>query len=386
MHRVRTVEGSLRIRGKEGDPRVPSGVFERRVDTADVDDAGRGPAREIGRSGETACRASLGELCGQRAQLARVLVGDDRDRFRTDRLEKMLGMVLTLETTRESGVSVDRPVVRRSSGCAHTDAGRSPVGSKRPRRWHVILQPRDADPNDPVALFDPRAHSNPPGGRRAGASALGGLCPGAEGYAIEAVGDGDAALERLQTGEFDLAILDIMMPGTTGLQVCREIRGSSSLPVILLTARDSELDTVVGLEAGADDYVRKPFSVAELVGRVAALLRRRQLDATDRSSPKLSIAGLDIDPLGRTVEADGREVRLTAAEFDLLVLLANAPGQVFTRRAIMEHLWRTPFFGDERAADTHVSNLRRKVERDQRRPTRILTVRGVGYKLAATDP
>src|SRR4051794_9406089 len=174
-----------------------------------------------------------------------------------------------------------------------------------------------------------------------------------------------------------------MMPGMSGLQVCREIRAAGSLPVILLTARDSELDTVVGLEAGADDYVRKPFSVAELVSRVAALLRRRQLDAADRDAPRLSIAGLEIDPLGRSITADGKEVRLTAAEFDLLLLLAGSPGQVFTRRAIMEHLWRTPFFGDERAADTHVSNLRRKVERDTRRPTRVLTVRGVGYKLAA---
>jgi DNA-binding response OmpR family regulator len=206
-----------------------------------------------------------------------------------------------------------------------------------------------------------------------------------EGHAVEAVSDGEVALERARTGRFDLAILDVMMPGKSGLQVCREIRADGALPVILLTARDSELDTVVGLEAGADDYVRKPFSVAELVGRVSALLRRRQLDAADHAAPRLSLAGLDIDPLGRSVSADGAEVRLTAAEFDLLLLLAGSPGQVFTRRAIMEHLWRTPFFGDERAADTHVSNLRRKIERDQRRPTRVLTVRGAGYKLAAGD-
>jgi DNA-binding response OmpR family regulator len=206
-----------------------------------------------------------------------------------------------------------------------------------------------------------------------------------EGYAVEAVADGEAALERARSGDFELAILDVMMPGLSGLQVCREIRSGGSLPVILLTARDSELDTVVGLEAGADDYVRKPFSVPELISRVAALLRRRRLDAADRGAPQLSVAGLDIDPLGRSVSADGKEIRLTAAEFDLLLLLAGAPGQVFTRRAIMEHLWRTPFFGDERSADTHVSNLRRKIERDQRHPTRLLTVRGVGYKLATGD-
>jgi len=206
-----------------------------------------------------------------------------------------------------------------------------------------------------------------------------------DGYAVDPVADGDAALERASTGEYDLAILDVMMPGRSGLQVCREIRAAGALPVILLTARDSEIDTVVGLEAGADDYVKKPFSVAELVGRVGALLRRRRLDAADRSAPRLSLLGMDIDPLGRTLHADGAEVRLTAAEFDLLLLLAGSPGQVFTRRAIMEHLWRTPFFGDERAADAHVSNLRGKIERDPRRPARILTVRGVGYKLASAE-
>jgi two-component system, OmpR family, response regulator RegX3 len=205
-----------------------------------------------------------------------------------------------------------------------------------------------------------------------------------EGYEVDAVADGAEALARARAGGHDLAILDIMMPGASGLAICREIRAESALPIILLTARDAEVDTVVGLEAGADDYVTKPFSVAELMSRVAALLRRRRIDATDRTPVRLSVSGIEIDPLGRTVEVDGHEVRLTSAEFELLALLADAPGRVFTRRAIMEHLWRTPFFGDERAADTHVANIRRKVERDPSRPTRILTVRGVGYKLGAT--
>jgi two-component system response regulator RegX3 len=204
-----------------------------------------------------------------------------------------------------------------------------------------------------------------------------------EGYEVDAVTDGAAALAHARTGSYDVAILDVMMPALSGLDVCREIGASSALPVILLTARDTEVDTVVGLEAGADDYVRKPFSVAELVGRVAALLRRRRIDADDPSTPCIEVNGLQIDPLARTVVADGREVTLTAAEFDLLALLAESPGRVFTRSAIMEHLWRTPFFGDERAADTHTSNLRRKLEGDSRRPQRILTVRGVGCKLDA---
>lgn len=202
-----------------------------------------------------------------------------------------------------------------------------------------------------------------------------------EGYEVDSVADGTSALEQARQGRHDLAILDVMMPGTSGLDVCRQIRAGSALPVILLTARSSELDVVVGLEAGADDYVAKPFSVAELVGRVAALLRRRRIDAADRSPTRLTVAGLDIDPLGRTLEVDGREVRLTTAEFDLVLLLAESPGQVFSRAAIMEHLWHTPYFGDQRAADTHVANIRRKIERDPARPTRLTTVRGVGYRL-----
>ena len=200
-----------------------------------------------------------------------------------------------------------------------------------------------------------------------------------EGYEVEAADDGTRAA-RGRRGWHDLAILDVMMPGASGLAVCRQIRAENSLPIILLTARDTELDTVIGLEAGADDYVTKPFSVAELVSRVAALLRRRRIDAEDRAPARMSVAGLDIDPLGRTVRRRP-EVRLTTAEYDLLLLLAQSPGQVFTRSGIMEHLWRTPFVGDARAADTHVANIRRKIERDPARPTRLLTVRGIGYKL-----
>jgi two-component system response regulator RegX3 len=202
-----------------------------------------------------------------------------------------------------------------------------------------------------------------------------------EGYEVDVVADGIAALERARTGEHDLAVLDVMMPGASGLEVCRTIRAEGSLPVILLTARDTELETVVGLEAGADDYVTKPFSVAELVGRVAALLRRRRIDAADRAPARLTLAGIEIDPRARTVAVAGSDVLLTTAEFELLLLLAESPGQVFTRQAIMEHLWKTPFFGDERSADTHVANIRRKIEDDPSQPTRVLTVRGVGYRL-----
>ena len=204
-----------------------------------------------------------------------------------------------------------------------------------------------------------------------------------DGYEVDAVGDGASALERASADEHDLAIVDVMMPGLSGLDFCRRIRVQSALPVILLTARDSEIDTVIGLEAGADDYVTKPFSVAELTSRVGALLRRRRLDAAERGSSRIAVAGLDIDPVGRTVEIDGAEVRLTSGEFDLLLFLAESPGRVFSRIAIMEHLWRGPYSGDGRAADTHISNLRRKIEPDVARPSRVVTVRGAGYKLAS---
>jgi two-component system, OmpR family, KDP operon response regulator KdpE len=200
-------------------------------------------------------------------------------------------------------------------------------------------------------------------------------------YEVTTAADGRSGLAATASAHPDVLILDLGLPDMEGTEVITGIRGWSSVPIIVLSAWGQESAKIAALDAGADDYVTKPFSVAELMIRVAALLRRRRLDAVDRAPARLSVAGLEIDPLGRTVEAEGNEIRLTSAEFELLLLLAEAPGQVFTRTAIMEHLWRTPFFGDERAADTHIANIRRKLERDPAHPTRILTVRGVGYKL-----
>ncbi len=203
------------------------------------------------------------------------------------------------------------------------------------------------------------------------------------GFDVTTVLDGDTALSEARSGSYDVLICDVLMPGALGTDVCRIVRAESDLPIILLTAKDAEVDRVVGLELGADDYVTKPFSVAELVSRVRALLRRRDLDRAKTSSPKLTVGGLTIDYARHVVDADGRTVTLTRSEFTVLSLLAESPGQVFSRTQIMEQLWDSPHTGAGRAADVHVSNLRRKIERDPSHPTRIVTVREFGYKLVA---
>ena len=204
-----------------------------------------------------------------------------------------------------------------------------------------------------------------------------------QGFEVAFARDGDEALERARSGDFDLLVCDVMMPGMLGTDVCRTLRAEGDLPIILLTAKDAELDRVLGLELGADDYVTKPFSSAELVSRVRALLRRRELDQAGATGATRTLGGLRIDFARHEVEVDGRSVRLTPSEFKLLGLLAEQPERVFTREQIMQHLWQTPYVGDARACDVHVSNLRRKVERDPANPERIVTVREVGYKLVA---
>ncbi len=203
-----------------------------------------------------------------------------------------------------------------------------------------------------------------------------------DGFEVDSVGDGEAALTAARTTKYDLAVLDVMMPKLSGLEVCRVLRAETDLPIIMLTARDAEVDRVLGLELGADDYLTKPFSLAELVSRVRALLRRRELDRTALSAGATRvIGGLEVDLVRHQVVVDGEQVQLTPSEFKLLALLANHPEQVFPRREIMEHLWESPYVGDQRACDVHVSNLRRKIERDPTRPERIVTVREIGYKL-----
>jgi DNA-binding response OmpR family regulator len=201
-----------------------------------------------------------------------------------------------------------------------------------------------------------------------------------EGYEVQGVADGETALAQALDGDYDLLVLDLMLPKLSGTEVCRRIRAQSPLPIIMLTARSAEADRVLGLEIGADDYVPKPFSMPELVGRVRALLRRRELDRGGAALRR--VGGLELDPYRHRVVVDGEERDLTPSEFKLLALLASKPEHAFTRREIMQHLWDSSYVGDQRACDLHISNLRRKVENEAAHPERILTVRGVGYMLA----
>jgi two-component system response regulator RegX3 len=205
----------------------------------------------------------------------------------------------------------------------------------------------------------------------------------AEGFQVEGAADGKAALERAEAEPFDLVILDLMLPGLSGTEICRRLRSESPVPIIMLTARDAVADRVLGLEIGADDYVTKPFSEVELLSRVRAILRRRELDHLGDVTVR-RFGGLSIDVVKHEVRADGNPVALTPSEYKLLALLAGEAGRVFTRREIMQHLWQSTYVGDERACDAHVSTLRRKIERDPLHPERIVTVPGFGYKLLSS--
>ncbi len=202
-----------------------------------------------------------------------------------------------------------------------------------------------------------------------------------EGFAVDEEKDGTAALEAARSRPYDIVILDVMLPGVSGTEVCRELRAESDVPILMLTARDAESDRVLGLELGADDYVTKPFSSAELLSRVRAILRRRELDRARGVSTLRKLGGLQID-LGRhEVLVDGDRVHLTLSEFKVLSLLAEQPDNVVSRRELMQHLWASEHVGDEHACEVHISNLRRKIERDPSQPVRLVTVRGFGYKL-----
>jgi two-component system, OmpR family, response regulator len=203
-----------------------------------------------------------------------------------------------------------------------------------------------------------------------------------EGYRVIAARDGEEALDRFAAENPDLVVLDIMLPRVDGLEVCKRLRAKSTVPIIMLTARDDELDKVVGLELGADDYITKPFSIREFRSRVRALLRRAKLPPYqgEEDEEVLASDGLRIDVGRRTVELAGAPVQLTYVEFELLRTMAAQPGRVFSRKMLLEELWGGSDYREPRTIDVHVRHLREKLERDPREPEFIQTVRGVGYR------
>lgn len=203
-----------------------------------------------------------------------------------------------------------------------------------------------------------------------------------EGYEVSIVDNGIAAVAAVEASPPDLMLLDLMLPGLAGTEVCREVRLRSSLPIIMLTAKDSEVDIVVGLELGADDYVTKPYSSRELLARIKAVLRRRREDSSERSSV-LDYHGVVLDSDRHQLTVKGEPVSLPLKEFELLELLMLNAGRVLTRGQIIDRVWGSDYFGDTKTLDVHIKRLRSKIEDSPGEPTLIVTVRGLGYRFDA---
>jgi DNA-binding response OmpR family regulator len=209
-----------------------------------------------------------------------------------------------------------------------------------------------------------------------------------EGYDVVQVTDGEQALSRFAERQFDLVVLDLMLPKVDGLEVCRRLRQSSSVPIIMLTAKSDEIDKVVGLELGADDYITKPFSLREFASRVKAALRRAELSRPANPAPDeapVVVRDLRIDFPKRSVRVRGYEAQLTFVEFEILSALARAPGRVFTRDMLLARMWGDSAYRDPRTIDVHIRHLREKLERDPKDPEYLFTVRGVGYRFVDTE-
>jgi DNA-binding response OmpR family regulator len=209
-----------------------------------------------------------------------------------------------------------------------------------------------------------------------------------EGYDVVQATDGRQALERFDEQSFDLVVLDLMLPRVDGLEVCRRLRSKSAVPIIMLTAKSEEIDKVVGLELGADDYITKPFSMREFSSRVKAALRRIEMSRPAQTAPDeapLEISSLRIDFSKRTVRVRGEDAQLTFVEFEILSALARSPGRVFTRDMLLARVWGDAAYRDPRTIDVHIRHLREKIEREPKDPDYLFTVRGVGYRFRDTE-
>ncbi len=202
-----------------------------------------------------------------------------------------------------------------------------------------------------------------------------------EGFEVSVAADGHTAVETFEREGADLVLLDIMLPGMSGTEVCRVIRNTSQVPIIMVTAKDSEIDKVVGLELGADDYVTKPFSSRELVARIRAVMRRRGPDTGDAGDATLVAGNIRMDVDRHVVTVDGEVVKLPLKEFELLALLMRNVGRVLTRGQLIDRVWGSDYVGDTKTLDVHVKRLRSKIEANPAEPAMLVTVRGLGYKL-----
>ncbi len=204
---------------------------------------------------------------------------------------------------------------------------------------------------------------------------------GKEGFSIVTAATGTEALRKFEQGGIDLVLLDLMIPEISGIEVCRQIRAKSKIPIIMLTAKDSEVDKVVGLEIGADDYVTKPYSSRELVARIRAVLRRNGNDEVESTSGLLTVGGVKMDVDRHQVSVNGSAISLPLKEFELLEFLMRNAGRVLTRMQLIDRVWGSDYVGDTKTLDVHIKRLRAKIETDPANPTVIQTVRGLGYKM-----
>lgn len=204
-----------------------------------------------------------------------------------------------------------------------------------------------------------------------------------EGFEVEIVEDGQTALDVFAAGTFDIILLDLMIPRVPGAEVCRQIRTTSRVPIIMLTAKDTEIDKVVGLELGADDYVTKPYSSRELLARIKAVLRRNVRDDEAAEEGAIDIAGIRLDPERHTLHVRGVLVPIPLKEFELLEYLMTNVGRVLTRGQLIDRVWGTDYYGDTKTLDVHIKRLRSKIEADPAEPLNLITVRGLGYRFDA---
>ena len=207
-----------------------------------------------------------------------------------------------------------------------------------------------------------------------------------EGYQTESASDGEEALERFEAGNYDMVLLDVMLPGLDGIEVCQRIRERSNVPIIMLTAKGEDMDKILGLEYGADDYMTKPFNILEVKARIKSIFRRSQPMTEEVEENRIiRVRDLEVNCQSRLVTLDNRTIRLTAKEFDLLKLLITHRGKVYNREELLETVWKYDYMGDMRTVDVHIRRLREKIERDNSNPEFILTKWGVGYYFTDKD-